>query len=301
MEISYKVSELKKLISESSNEFKPKKGEGVEKENKKNNGKAYSDSEKRVKNYDGGLKNNPKPKTKYTKEDGNKTLLDYNPENAPESYKKRVHAQVKGYTSELEMNNGIEKTGDYDNNENIYQGIKKSGKEMHDKEEKFKRTGLQGSKAPASAFTKEEMYESKDGFNMRNLINTITENTKTNKPQFTEQKSVKTVFFKKTSFLTEGHMISRIPDEFKNEGCQFKMKDKHGTEYLIEWSNGNANIISCYHKQKIDETLNTFHKISNYNDNHYKTSTPQLRINEDNSEINRMLNIIRTITNEEKK
>ena len=219
MEQTLSVKALKRLVAESSNEFKAVLGPNVEKENKSNNGKAYSDAKKRAKDYDGGLAKEEK-KTKYEKTDGNKTTLDACPENASESYKKRVHAQVKGYASEQEMDNGIEKQGDYSNNENIYQAIKKSGQEMHDNEQSFKETGLQASKMPKETFKKEEMYESRDGFDMRNLINTIKENSHIEKTPVHEQKSVKTVFFKKTSFLNEGHMISRIPDEFKNEGTQ---------------------------------------------------------------------------------
>ena len=40
MNKTYKVSDLKRLISESSNEFKAVIGTGIEKENKSNNGKA---------------------------------------------------------------------------------------------------------------------------------------------------------------------------------------------------------------------------------------------------------------------
>ena len=129
MEQVISVKALKNLISEGSSEFKAKMGTNVESEDKKNNGKAYSDAKKRAKDYDGGLAKEEK-KVKYEKTDGNKTTLDAWPENAPESYKKRVHAQVKGYTSEQEMNNGIEKQDDYSNNEEIYQAIKKSGQEI---------------------------------------------------------------------------------------------------------------------------------------------------------------------------
>lgn len=301
MEQTLTVKALKQLISESSNEFKAVLGPNVESEDKKNNGKAYSDAKKRAKDYDGGLaKELGEEKSKYEKMDDNKTTLDYTPENASDDYKKRVHAQVKGYTSEKEMNNNIEKQGDYSDNENIYQGIKKSGQEMHDNEQSFKETGLQASKMPKDTFKKDEMYESRDGFNMRNFINTFKENTQVKKQPFLEQKSVKTVYFKKTSFLNEGHMKSRIPDEFKNEGTQFKMKDKYGTEYLIEWSDGNANILTRNCKQKIDETLDAYNKLSSYDRSEYNKINGKSRINEDSNEIERMLNIVRTITNEEK-
>lgn len=299
MEMTYNVSDLKRLIAESSNEFKAVLGPNVEKENKSNNGKAYSDAKKRAKDYDGGLAKEEK-KTKYEKTDGNRTTLGYTPENASDEYKKRVKANVKGFNSVQEMENGIEKQDDYSNNENIFNGITEFETEMHDNEEAFKKSGLQAREMPKDTFKKEEMYESRDGFDMRNLINALKQNSQIEKTPIHEQKSVKTVFFKKTSFLNEGHMISRIPDEFKNEGTQFKMKDKHGTVYLVEWTNGSANVISCNNKQRVDETLNAYEKLSSYKGEEYNTSNGKARVNEDTNEISRMLNIVRNITNEEK-
>ena len=299
MEQTLSVKALKRLVAESSNEFKAVLGPNVEKENKSNNGKAYSDAKKRAKDYDGGLAKEEK-QVKYEKMDGNRTTLGYTPENASDEYRKRVKANVKGFNSVQEMENGIEKQDDYSNNENIYNGITEFEKEMHDNEQSFKETGLQASKMPKDTFKKEEMYESRDGFDMRNLINILKENSHIEKTPVHEQKSVKTVFFKKTSFLNEGHMVSRIPDEFKNEGTQFKMKDKHGTVYLVEWANGSANVISCNNKQRVDETLNAYEKLSSYKGEEYNTSNGRARVNEDTNEISRMLNIVRNITNEEK-
>jgi hypothetical protein len=295
MENVMTVKALKEIIAESSNEFKAVLGPNVEKDNKSNNGKAYSDAKKRAKDYDGGLTDNVEKK-EFEKIDGNKTTLDYTFDNVDDNYKKRVHAQVKGYSSVQEMENDIEKQDDYSNNDNIYKGIKNSGQEMHKNEEDFKSSGLQASEMPKDTFKKEEMYESRDGFDMRNLINTLKENSVKNTRTFVEKPSVKTIYFKKTSFLNEGHMISRIPDEFKNEGTQFKMKDKHGSEYLVEWSNNKANILNCNHKQKIDETFNAYNHLTKYNGEEYNTSNGKARINESNSEIERMLGIIRKIT-----
>lgn len=298
METIYKVSDLKKLIEESSNEFKAKLGPNVESEDKKNNGKAYKDAKKRAKDFDGGLsKEMGEEKVKYEKNDGNKTTLDYQPENMSDDYKKRVHAQVKGYTSVTEMENDIEKTGDFSDNEKIYQGIKTSGKEIHDNIEDFKRSGLQAREMPEKTFKKEEMYESKDGFDMRNIIDSLKEKTSMPQPVLNESKPLKTIFFKKTNFLTEGHMISRIPDEFKEDGKQFKMKDKSGSEYVVEWNHGKANVISHINKTKIDESFEKFHKYSNYSsESQINKTNLNMRMNE-NSEINKMLKIMRNINN----
>ena len=239
---TYKVGDLKKLISESSNEFKAKLGNGVESKNKEINGKAYSDAKKRAKDYDGGLEHEMlEEKPEYEKLDANKTPLDYNPENVSKEYKERVKANVKGYSSKAEMENGLPKTGDFSDNEKVYNQIKKSGQEMHKNQKEFAKSGLQARNWPDSAFEKEEMYESKDAFNMRNMINDIVSRTSNISEE--RKKNTKVVYFKKTEFITEGQMLSKIPDEFKTEGEQFKMKDKTGNEYLIEWRNNKGNIL----------------------------------------------------------
>ena len=295
MEVTFKVSDLKRLVEASSNEFKAVIGPNVESEDKKNNGKAYKDAKKRAKDFDGGLsKEIGEEKVKYEKTDANKTTLDYTPDNVSDDYEKRVHALAKGYNSIAEMENGIEKTGDFSNNENIYQGIKKCGQEMHKNEEDFKASGLQASKMPKKTFKKGEMYESKEGVDMRNIINSLKEATSTSKPTLKENAKLKTIFFKKTTFLNEEHMISRIPDEFKNECQQFKMKDKMGTEYIVEWRNNKAHVLLHENKSKLNETMNRIHNLSNYNSSNSKKMTQQTRINE-NSSVNKMLNIIRTL------
>ena len=199
------VGEMKKIIAESSNEFKAKLGTGVESKEKEINGKAYSDAKKSAKDFDGGLSDEVgEKKAKFEKNDANRTTLDYEPENATPEYKKRIHAQAKGYTSTAEMNNGIEKTGDFSDNENIYKGLKKSGEELQNNEKEFKKSGLQAREWPDKVFEKENMYESKDGFDMRQMINRV-KSFETLKEQNTT--SIKTVHFKKTEFLNESHMI----------------------------------------------------------------------------------------------
>ena len=297
MEQVISVKALKNLISEGSSEFKAKMGPNVESEDKKNNGKAYSDAKKRAKDFDGGLsKELGDDKPKYEKIDGNKTLLDYTLENASDEYKKRVLAQVSGYTSEAEMNNGIEKSGDFSDNENIYKGIKKSGEEMHKNEEDFKASGLQANKMPRKTFVKGEMYESKEGVDMRNLINTLKEVSYIPKATLKENTKLKTIHFKKTTFLNEEHMVSRIPDEFKHDGEQFKMKDKNGTEYIVEWNRGKAEVLSYENKEKINETMEKFHHITNYQYNRGKSSTQAKNLQE-NTSMNRMMEIMRQINN----
>lgn len=293
MEMTYKVGDFKKLIKESSNEFKAVLGPNVESEDKKNNGKAYKEAKKRAQDYDGGLsKEVGEEKNEYIKSDANRTTLDYEPENVTDDYKKRVHAQVKGYSSVAEMENGLEKTGDFSDNENIYKSIKKTGQEIHKNIEDFKKSGLQASQMPEKTFKKGEMYESKEGVDMRNMLNALKSKSYIPKCTLNENKKLKTVFFKKTTFLTEGHMISRIPDEFKNEGEQFKMKDKNGNEYIVEWNNGKANVISHLNKMKIEESFKKFHEISNYSSKDIFGTKNKI---DENTEINKVLTIIRNL------
>ena len=297
MEKTFKVGDLKRFIAESSNEFKPVLGVNVEKDNKSINDKAYKDAKQRAKDYDGGLENVGGKRVKYEKNDANRTTLDYEPENVSDDYKKRVKAQVDGYTSELEKNNKIEKSGDFSDNENIYNGIKKSGQELHNGEKDMKKSGLQGREWPEKVFDKEEMYESKEGFDMKQMINRmriLQENSETvNNESLNENRNIKTIFFKKTEFLTEGHMLSRIPDEFKTEGEQFKMKDKTGNTYLVEWKNNKGVIISHSNKQGMNESLNRMKDLYSYSSTDTNT-TLNSRLNED-ANFNSTLNNARKI------
>lgn len=289
---TYNVGDLRKLVTESS-EFKPKIGDGVESENKKNNGKAYKDAKTRANDYDGGLKADEK-KPKYVKSDGNKTTLDYNPENVSKEWKDRVHAQAKGYTSTAEMNNGLAKEGDFSHNDDIYNGIKDCGKEMHQNEKDFKKTGLRASKLPEKTFDKEEMYESKEGFDMRNLIDKFRAKSLAPASVIKEEKTIKTAYFKKTKFLNEEHVLSRVPDEFKNDGQQFKMKDKTGNTYLVEWNDKGSKILAHSNPKAVNEEFDKIKYLTSYSVNDTKTGFSD-RLNENDESFKAMLDKARKI------
>lgn len=294
MEMTYTKSEMNKLIKESSNEFKAKLGPDVENKDKEINGKAYKESEKRAKDYDGGLEDEVlEKKPKYEKTDFNKTTLDYTPDNATPEYKKRVHAQVKGYTSEQEMNNGYEKAADFSDGDNIYDGLKKSGEEMQDDAKALKRSGLQAREWPEKVFDNGSMYESKDGFNMRQMINHLKENEeKANENKLNE--NVKTVYFKKTKFITENHMITKIPDDFKVNGTKFKMKDMNGNIYLVEWKNNKANVLLHENKTETNAEFNRMKELMNYSSESSQMTVSQ-RLNENDEKFQETLNKMRKL------
>ena len=261
MERIYTVSELKSIIREaSSNEFKAKLGPEVESKNKEINDKAYKDAESISKEHYGKKLEAPEI-AKYEKRDWNKTPLDADFDFEPDKkWKEQQKAHVEGYDSLDEKENGLEKTGDREDNKEFYDAISKTGKAIAKNKEIDASTGIKGNN---------QYDRDKDIF-------------KRNHAYMNENK-VKTVFFKKTTFLTEEHMISRIPDEFKNEGCTFKMKDKTGNEYLIEWSDNRANIIGHEDKVKFNESLDRMKSLFNYNSGEYfKNTTGSERLNESN-------------------
>ena len=277
MEQVLTVKAIKGLIKESQQEFKAKIGNGVESGNKANNGKAYSDAKKRAKDFDGGLSDEVgEKKADYKKEDFNKTLMDYTPDNVTPEYKKRVKKEFVN--------------GD-DENEKVYKELKKSGEEQQKNEKELKKSGLQAREWPDEVFDKGNMYESRDGFDMRKMLNSLNE--KTTRKQFNES-HVKTVLFKKTEFLNEAHMISRIPDDFKKNGTSFKMKDKNGSEYLVEWDNNKANIIEHVNKKGMDESISRMKELFDYRSCDTKTNYSD-RLNENDDKFQETLNKMRKI------
>ena len=244
MENCFTVGEIKRLVRESSNEFKAVLGKGVEKEDKENNGKSYKETEKRVKDFQNDIE--VPQKTAYTKSgDDNKGMLDFAPEDDVDaSYKKRIHAQAMGYTSVAEKENKEEKTGEF--NDNYYQAAKDNTRERNELEAEIKHSGLKSSKMPEGEFKKNDVYESKP----------------------------MTLKFKKTQFLSEEHMKSRIPDECKVEGKRFVMKDKTDNQYLIEWKDNQANILSHENKTGFNESISRMQTLMGYNPaNRFERST----------------------------
>ena len=269
--MTFTVGDLNALIRESSNEFKARLGAGVKSGNEANNDKAYKDAKKRAKDYDGGLEKEIEV-AKYDKEgegDDNRTTLDYEVDNASKEYKDRIKAQAQGYTSVAERDNGIEKLGDYDDNDDIFKGITDSADKWHEKMQKARQSGLAARTYPKETFEHGSLYEGKN---------------------------VKTAFFKKTTFLTEGHMMSRIPDEFKIEENVFKMKDKTGNTYLLEWKDGKAEIIGHSNKSGMNESIDRMKQLFNFKaSDYYNGTSTSSRLNEENDAFTSTLDKARKI------
>jgi hypothetical protein len=276
MERSYTVSELKSLIREaSSNEFKAKLGPEVKSKNKEINDKAYKDAESISKEHYGKELEAPEI-AKYQKRDWNKTTLDADFDFEPDKkWKEEQKAHAEGYSSVDEKENNIEKTGDRKGNEDFYKASKETDDKIKTNKEIINSTGIKSNAMYNRPGGKE--YFKREG-------------------AYVNENKVKTVFFKKTTFLTEAHMISRIPDEFKNEGCTFKMKDKTGNEYLVEWSDNRPNIIGHEDNVRFNESLERMKNLFNYNSgDYYKNTTGSERLNESNDGFTTTLNNARKI------
>lgn len=252
----YTINELKQLISESASEFKAKIGDKVNSENQKENKETYVSAKNKIKNFDGGGEEVIEEVELPSKDDGNKTTLDYTSDSElSDDFLKKIKAQSEGYTSTLEKENGIEKIGKF--SDKIYNQFKKAGEDMAKNTEDMKKRGLTARVAPENTFKKNGMY--------------------------TETKKISVLNFKNTTFLNEAQMISKIPDEYKIEGNRFKVKDSEHNEFIVEWVEGEANILSYENKNKLNESVAKFHKLSGYKSkNQFKTSTSKSRLNEAN-------------------
>ena len=242
MAYSYKVGDLKKLIAESSQEFSPVLGPNVKSDNKKNNEKSYKDAEKAAKDYDGGLKDPKKVANLYPKPDANKTTLDYNPRVEPDKeYKDKVEAQLKGYTSKLEEENGIEKAGaEFDNDGKIAKQFKDAADDHNKESEDIAHAGLKARELPKEK--KNTMYESV---------------------------SPKRLVFKHTRFLNEAQMLARIPEEYKKDGQKIFMKDAAGNEYIVECEKSSTgyietNVTGYSNKELMNEQINRIQELMGY-------------------------------------
>lgn len=263
--IVYKVGELKQLIRESTNEFSPVKGPNVDTDNKRNNEKSYKDAEKAAKDFDGGLK--PEKKGALPdKVDGNRTTLDYNPRTTPDqSFRDKVDAQSKGYTSKLEEDNGIEKGGaEFDKEGKIAKTFKDANDKAIDVKHKLATSGIQGHNMKDENPKKKTMYESAP--------------------------KAKRLLFKHTKFLNEGQMLTRIPEEYKVDGQKIFMKDCAGNEYIVECSKSEktgiveTNVVGFKNEKLLDEQISRMEQLFNYkHETEFAPSTPKERVEESQS------------------
>ena len=257
------IGELRQFINEAStkNEFKPKFGNGVEGKNKEINGKAIKDIEKAVKSYDGGLSKKDNKPSGGLNDEENLSMSDLEYDSINQPFKDRVKAQMAGYTSVSDKKNHpneFEGNEVFDKQGKNWDAAKKHAKEVNNDRVKMHMAGLTG----------------------RTQTKTDVENLHQN--VFSESKKIKCLTFNKTEFLTEGHMLSKIPDEYKKDGSRFIMKDKKSNEYLVEWIDNKPSVTKKVNLTEVQQEKDRIKHLWEYKSSDYnKNTTCSSRLSED--------------------
>ena len=268
------VGNFRQAIKESVSEFNAKIGTGVEATNKKNNDKSYKESTKKTNVKDAEVKKQEIDRS----DDMNGTTLDHTlGANASKEFKERVKVQAQGYTSTLEKKNKTERDGEFDNNSRIYKSMKKNADNRNKAKSEVEHSGIEGSNLPKKE--KNTMYEN---------VNS----------------SPKRLIFKKTTFVNETQMLSRIPEEYKIDGQKIYMKDCKGNEYIVECRkckyNGNIEtiVLNYNNEQILNEKVNRMWELFDY-DSSKNTGTfkKQDRINEE-AKLGELINHARDLNKE---
>lgn len=267
----YSGTEFKRLLREGIPGYKPIIGGNAESENKKINKDSNKESLKRTK-----LKN--------TKEEGdpvigrngqstdlgnNKNMLDLQYVDEPsKEWKDRVKQQVTGEDS----NQGNSPTEDsaIEGNKQFYKDAQNASKDISDRDHIAKTTGL------------------------------VSKNLDIpKKPTAFNEGRFKRLNFRNTLFLSENHMRSLIPNDYKKDGNKFIMKDKESNEYFIEWNlKGNISegiILKYENKNKINEEFNKIKHLYSYKSKDHTSYIKQ----DENSLVEENLNKVRKVSDGE--
>ena len=274
--LSYNVGELRRVIKESSNEFKAKLGPNVERDNKENNRESYNKSKERAKDFDGGLED-PKKKEIPPRTDGNATMFDLNPVTEPsKEYQENQAARMKGYTSKMEEDNGIKKaSATFDSDGKLLKNYQDARDARNKEKEDIESSGLVG----------RVIYDKdKNKFKKNTLCK--------------ENMKAKRLIFKNTRFMNESQMFDRIPEEYKVDGQKIFMKDGYENEYLVECEKNEmgvieTNIVSYNNKNIMNEQVDRIFDLFQYNDKEEKAERNyHTNINED-KEFKDLMDVVR--------
>ena len=260
----YSVGEMRHIIQESASEFKPVMGSNVEKDNKKINDKAYQDSKSRTANYDGGAKNKTKNILYPQSDNKGMQYLEYT--NMSKEFSDKVKSQIKGYTSAY--------------NEKKHKNEPLGNAEINN---------IEGMDDRAKTFKRGKDVASEIGLTSRELNKKDIEGL--TKTIYNESKKVSRLNFKNTVFISENHMMSKIPDDYKVEGKKFIMKDKDNKEYIVEWHSEKSPLV--INRTKVINEHNRIQQLFHYKSGESKT-TAQGRLNED-VQVNEMLNKVKQL------
>lgn len=272
MEKIFKVSDLKNIVAESLQGYAPKLGKNVESDNKKNSEKAYKEISKETEKMKGDTKDEKKERAKISATE-NKGMSDLQYDGTNDKFKENVKSQIKGYaSSEVEKNHKNEElgNGEYGKDDEV-KDLADTAKEKKDINMIPKTIGLTSK------------FLDKDAM------------SKMHKTAF-ESKKMKRLTFKNTVFLSEEHMLSRVPDSMKNEGNRFVMRDKNETEYIVEWHEGECDIEKLPNMKMVNEEMNRMKELFNYKSCENSTNTTSKMRLEENDNFKNILDKARKLS-----
>lgn len=246
---AYKVGELRRAIKESASEFKPVK---YNDDNEKINRKAYKEMEEAAE--EGDVKKAAKnPTYPYT---DNRGQEDLRMDNITPEYAEDQKARRKGYVSKRA--------------EELHKNDPYGNADFHD---------IDGIDDHVKAIEKAESARTSMGLTSRELPQKELHSYRVGKTVDTvKEDKVMKLTFKNTVFLTEGHMMTRIPDNYKVEGKKFVMKDKANNEYLVEWHEEDEPKV--INQTKINEEQQRIKELFTYKRAESNT-TNAMRVNEE--------------------
>ena len=263
---SYRFGDLREKLRESSSEFKPKFGDGVEETEKAQQKKAYQDMKKETEDYNKGIGSPGGDNTSQSvNAQVNMGMSDIQYDTDPgETFKANAKAGYEGYTSELDKeNHKDEDLGNASRNKNLAKALVDKAKQTKKEKDELSDSGQ---------ITK---------FQDKHLHDAVVESKKTS-----------ILKFKHVQFISENHMISHIPDEYKVDGNRFYMRDCVGTKYLVEWHE-KPYVEKQLNESMVKSEMDRIKDLFNYSSKNSKT-TNSVMMNE-NKCVEDMLDRVRTL------
>lgn len=265
---SYRFGDLREKLRESASEFKPKFGAGVESAEKDLNRKAYQDIKKETEAYNKGLKSpdgDNKSESVLAQVNMGMSDIEYdNEEN--KTFNDNTKAGYEGYTSALDKkNHGKEELGNASRNPELAKALIDKAKQTKKEKDSYSEVGITNIQKPKDA---------------THLHNGVVEN------------KISLLKFKHVQFLSESHMLSHVPDEYKTENKRFYMQDCKSNKYLVEWHD-QPNVEKMLNEATVNSEMSRIKELFTYNGKGSKT-TNSVRMNE-NKEVEDMLGRVRSL------
>ena len=266
---SYKFGELKAKLQESASEFKPVFGDGVESKEKEINRQANKDIQKAAADYDGGLSNETQKKKKVEFDQPRKGMSDlqYDGE-VSKQFKDRANANLRGFDSKQAMDaHAKEPHGNATFDDAIAKELERLATVAKKAQDSASEVGITNAQKPK-------------------------DDTHRHHTNIGESKKINVLKFKKVQFISESHMLSHVPDEYKTEGKRFYMQDCNGDKYLVEWHK-KPEVVKQLNESAHQAEMDRIKYLFGYNGKNEKTTNVS-RMNED-KKIDDMLGKVREL------